>query len=559
MSLSTYRAKRDFERTAEPRGRQALPRSVASGRDLQAIAADPDHVWTSRATQTRAGQATGKSRAGRGAKSPAGLSPDAVAKRPGIVRAALPDFVEPQLATLVGEAPEGDAWLHEVKLDGYRILARLEGGHARLFSRRGNDWTSRLPSVASALAQLRVQSGWLDGELVVLAKNGVSDFQTLQNSLEAGRDVACTYFVFDLPFLAGFDLRRVPLLERKALLGELLAGAEQERLRLSQHLRGAGPALFERAAALGLEGIVSKRADAPYTSGRGRAWLKVKCISRQEFVIGGYTEPVGARGHLGALLLGVREGERLTYAGKVGAGFTRASLEQLAARLAPLEQSEPPFSNPPRGAERRGVHWVRPGLVAEVAFSERTQGGLIRHGSFQGLREDKAHEEVRLEAPSAPPVITIDPARLEVTHPDRILFPEQGITKRELMIYYARVARWMLPHVVERPLMLVRCPEGADADCFHQKHPSRGMPRAVEQVTIAGQKKPEASLVIRDVEGLIGLVQMGTLEIHTWGSRVSRVEYPDQLVFDLDPDEGLPWVRVVEASHALEALLRARG
>jgi bifunctional non-homologous end joining protein LigD len=304
--------------------------------------------------------------------------------------------------------------------------------------------------------------------------------------------------------------------------------------------------------------------------------LKVKCLSLQEFVVGGFTEPAGSRSHLGALLVGVREGKALRYAGKVGTGFTQASLAQLAKRLAPLERSEPAFENPPRGAERRGVHWVEPSLVAQISFVERTRDGLIRHASFHGLRDDKASEDVKLERPepkakakakaetkskrqAKPAKIELDVSRIEVTHPDRILYPDQGLTKRDLLLHYARVARWMLPHVSERPLMLVRCPEGEGGQCFHQKHPSRGMPKAVQQVMVQQKKGSEANLMVRDVEGLLGLVQMGALEIHTWGCRADSLEFPDQLVFDLDPDEGLAWARVVEAAHALRERLQAKG
>jgi bifunctional non-homologous end joining protein LigD len=575
----------------------AHPESVASGRDIDAVASDPDHVWTSNRTTPDA--APGKAKA-----LPTG-------EAPGAKRARLPEFIEPQLATLSPEAPGDDDWLHEIKLDGYRILARIENGQARLLSRRGLDWTSRLPSLASALGKLPVESGLLDGEVVVLRANGVSDFQRLQNSMEAGRDVDCTYFAFDAPFLGGHDLRGVPLSERKRLLKAVIVALKNTRVIFGDHVQGNGPQFFERACKLGLEGIVSKRASGLYTSGRGKSWLKVKCLLEQEFVVGGFSEPAGSRRHFGALLLGVREDGVLRYAGKVGTGFTQASLAELAGRLAPLEQKQAPFDNPPSGAERKGVHWVRPELVAQVAYVERTQDGLIRHASFQGLREDKAAEDVHLETPeagqarartqkkaskkngstpaatakSAPskkararavtkkngatraptaasasaapvPPIELDFSRLEITHPDRVLFPDQGITKRQLMLYYARVARLMLPQVVERPLMLVRCPEGANKQCFHQKHPSRGMPKAVEQVMVPQKNGEEANLMIVDVEGLLGLVQMGALEIHTWGCKRDRLDAPDQLVFDLDPDEGLAWERVVEAAHALRTELR---
>jgi bifunctional non-homologous end joining protein LigD len=640
------------------------PESVETGRDIASVAKDPDHVWTSKDVSKRRSATPREPRAKANA---AGAALDALGERRGVKRARLPEFVEPELATLSAEAPAGSDWLHEIKLDGYRILARIERGRAQLLSRRANDWTSRLPSIASALGSLPLESGLLDGEVVVLGDDGVSDFQRLQNSMEAGRDVGCVYFAFDALFLNGFDLRGLPLAERKLLLKDALGQLDNPRVRLGDHVVGDGPAFFARACQHGLEGIVCKRADSRYTSGRGRSWLKVKCLSRQEFVIGGFTEPAGSRRHLGALLIGVRDpnGE-LTYAGKVGTGFTQASLAELAERLAPLVQTEPPFKNPPSGAERRGVHWVRPSLVAEIAFVERTEEGLVRHSSFQGLREDKRPEEVQLEtaeetprkgrgakgsggrgvegsrarvttragatkvtsakkkaassekkprtekkavsseknpraekkavsskkpraekkasakkgapsgasraAASAKPrvaatktvekraaprqvvssaPIELDPSRLEITHPDRILYPDQGITKRDLMLHYARVARWMLPQVALRPLMLVRCPEGANAQCFHQKHPSRGMPKAVQTVTVQQQKGPESNLMIRDIEGLLGLIQMGALEIHAWGCREAHLDCPDQLVFDLDPDEGLPWPRVIEAAHTL--------
>jgi bifunctional non-homologous end joining protein LigD len=584
---------------------QSQPNSVTTGRDLERVAKDPDHVWTS------APRSSNKKSAGRAAAPKLSIAGTA-----GVKRTALPDFVEPALATLTADAPAGEGWLHEIKLDGYRILARVDDKAVRLASRRGHDWTSRLPSIASALGALSLKGAWLDGEVVVLGQSGVSDFQRLQNSMEAGKDAEVAYFVFDAPFLDGYDLRKLTLLERKELLGVALGKSQSGRVRYGDHVQGNGAAFFAQACRHKLEGIVSKRADSPYVSGRGRAWLKVKCLSRQEFVIGGFTEPEGSREHLGALLLGLREQGQLSYVGKVGTGFTRASLAELVRALGPLEQKAPPFVNPPLGAEARGVHWLSPKLVAEVSFAERTSDGMIRHASFHGLREDKAPEEVRAESaepaaeepdrarnaaareatktPAAKPVkkaaaraaarpakktagrkskrpsakakraephaaSELDLSRLEVTHPDRVLYPDQGLTKRDLMLYYARVSRWMLPHVIERPLMLVRCPEGAAGQCFHQKHPSRGMPKAVAQVEVQQKTGPEQNLLIRDVAGLLGLVQMGALEIHTWGSRADAVDYPDQLVFDLDPDAGLPWERVVEAAHEVRRKLEGHG
>ena len=315
-----------------------------------------------------------------------------------------PDILELELATLVDEPPLGQDWLHEIKLDGYRIVATVEDSEVRLYTRRANDWTARAPNVAATLAALPVQSAVLDGEIVSLLKNGVSSFQALQNALSDGRAGALVYFVFDLLYLDGEDLRPRPLLERKQRLNELLKRAKKsENLRLSEHVTGEGLKVFEQACKLGLEGTIAKRAHAAYRPGRGKDWLKIKCIARQEFVIGGYTPPAGSRQHLGALLVGVREQGVLRYAGKVGTGFSARSLADLHRRLKPLERSTCPFTPSPKGSGLRGAHWVAPQLVAEIAFTEFTHDGRLRHPSFQGLREDKPAGAVVRERPKKAP------------------------------------------------------------------------------------------------------------------------------------------------------------
>lgn len=482
-------------------------------------------------------------------------------------RTPLPDFVEPQLATLVDRAPPGQEWLSELKLDGYRMLARCDGDDVRLLTRRGHDWTERMPSVAAELARLRLDRAFIDGEVVVL-RDGVSSFQRLQNAISAGRDGECVYYAFDLLFLEGRDLRDSPLHARKELLQDTLIRhkAKASKVRFSEHVRGQAPELFDKACERGLEGIVCKRADAPYSGRRDRSWLKVKCIARQELVIGGYTDPKGGRAGFGALLVGSHEAgsDKLTYAGRVGTGFTARSIAELTKKLKPLARAQSPFTKPLRGADARGVHWVAPKLVAEVAFAERTDQGLVRHASFQGLREDKPAAEVTAEV--AQPVAGEPRAdaplpalrNVRLTHPDRVLFPEQGITKAELALYYAQVAEPMLAHLADRPLMLVRCPQGEGSACFHQKHPSKGLSKAVQRIAITDKSGEKLEhMAVRDAEGLIALVQIGALEIHAWGCRSGNIEHPDQLTFDLDPDEDLPWRAVVEAARTVRAKLES--
>jgi bifunctional non-homologous end joining protein LigD len=555
--------------TAEPgSGSQIVddePASALSGRTIEAVEKQPERLWHS-------GRKTGTSKK----REP----PDPSAYR-GAKKAALPDFVEPQLATLVDAAPDGDEWLHEIKLDGYRMQVRLDRGKVQMLTRGGHDWSARMPSLVAELAQLSTGRAVLDAELVVMGADGISDFQRLQNSLSEGRDGDCVLYVFDCLYLAGYDLRALPLLERKRLLAAALeasGAAPSGRIRMSEHVVGQGRQFFAQACRLGVEGSVCKRADAPYRSGRSKSWLKVKCSARQEFVIGGWSEPAGARTHPGALLLGVMEDGKLKYAGRVGTGFSEKSLRELKAKLAPLERDQPAYSNPPRGRDARGVHWVEPKLVAEIEFAETTADGLVRHASFQGLREDKSAKQVKAEQPAPQAERTQNQRRprktavshaselepdlampalrsVRLTHPERVLFPELNVTKADLALYYAQVARRMLPHVAHRPLMLVRCPDGQGKTCFHQKHPTPGMSRSIKRIEIPEKKSTFETMYVEDAEGLVQLVQNGALEIHTWGSRIDDVERADQLTFDLDPDEGLPWTRVIDAARTIQQRL----
>ena len=483
----------------------------------------------------------------------------------------LPAWVAPQLATLVSGPPPGDDWVHEIKLDGYRILLRAERGRVKLLTRNRQDWTARFPAVAEAAAALPVKEALLDGEIVALDRAGVSSFQALQQAdqLETGRTLV--YVAFDLLFLDGSDLRPLPLVERKARLARLLKG-RRGRLRYSEHFDLPGQRVFDRACRLGLEGIIAKQKNAPYTSGRGQAWLKVKCVARQELVIGGYTDPDGARAEFGSLLLGVHDRDgRLVYAGRVGTGFDHATLKNLGARLRKLERRGSPFAADGPRPPARGAHWVKPELVAEVAFTEWTRDGLLRHPAFQGLREDKPAARIVRETSRAPKPVRAHPiaggsdgpvevAGVKLTHPDRVLFRDQAITKLGLARYYEAVADWMVPHVADRPLSLVRCPEGERGACFYQKHAAPGVPKQVKRVRIRESGGGPASyLYVDDLPGIIALAQIGVLEIHPWGTRVERIERPDRLVLDLDPAPGLPWPRVVEAAEEARALLQDQG
>jgi bifunctional non-homologous end joining protein LigD len=514
--------------------------------------------------------------------------------------ARVPDTVPLSLATLVESPPEGDDWVHEIKYDGYRIAARAGGGEARLFSRNGLDWTERFPEVAAALRTLQAGGTWLDGEVVVFDERGVSDFGRLQRHLKDGRAGDLTYVVFDLLFQDGEDLRGLPLSERKRRLRWLLGRggkALREVVRYGDHIDGQGAAVFEEACLQELEGVVSKRAGDAYPGRRTRSWLKSKCARSQEFVVGGFTEPAGSRAGLGALLVGVYDEEgALSYAGRVGTGFDERALERLRERLDTLERDAPPFADAPRGAQARGVHWTAPELVAEVRFSEWTGDGRLRHPVFQGLREDKGAAEVRRErearaeraedpagaprpgkrrraakpdAAPKPPGPPPDPPRragkpvvggVAISHPDRLVFPDPGLTKLDVAEYYAAVAGLMVPYLERRALTVIRCPDGIGSECFFQKHVTPSVPKAVAKIRVRGNRGAVTVYPVVDTaEALLAMVQNGAVEFHVWGSRAGAIETPDILVFDLDPAPDLEWRRVREAARALRDELADRG
>ena len=550
------------------------PESVVSGRSLEQIAVDADRVWHSNKSVAAniQGGAVRKPRP----KAVAGL-----AKTKGARKATLPDAIEAQLASAAKSPPTGPAWVHEIKYDGYRMLCRIVRGQARLVSRTANDWTGDFDALARTLALLPVDDAWLDGEVVALDAKGRTSFQALQKALSATDSRNLKYLAFDLLYLNGFDLRDAPLTERKRLLRELLSNAPPA-IQYSEHFAVPGAAFLQNVGELGLEGMISKRGDLPYRGGRGPAWQKIKCMRRQEMVIGGFTDPEGSRQGFGALLLGVYEPDgKLAYSGKVGTGFSDASLATLSRSLSALAQKTSPFHNPPNGAEARRAHWVQPVLVAEVSFAEWTDDGTLRHPSFLGLRSDKRAADVVREHAAASPAgdaAEEPPPRLRspgghravgdknavagivVSNPDKKLYPEAKVTKRDLALYYAAVGDWMLPHVRGRPLTLLRCPNGWNEECFYQKKAEGGVNEAISRVEIQnGDGSVSLYMMADSVPAIVALLQMGVLEMHPWGSRAPRLGLPDRIIFDLDPDDAVEWEDLRQAALLVKTLLENIG
>ena len=469
-------------------------------------------------------------------------------------KAKPPAFTDPQLCTLVDTVPSGSAWMHEVKYDGYRALIAIGGGTAKIYTRSGLDWTDKFQSIADAAAQLPVDTALLDGEIVAF-KDGHPDFSTLKDAISSGGDM--TFFAFDLLDLNGEDLRPLPNVQRKERLRPLIPASD--RLQFSEHILGSGEQLFETMCKEGLEGIVSKQADAPYRGARTKAWLKVKCTRRQEFVIVGWTTSDKSRGFR-SLLLGVHEDGKLRYAGKVGTGFSNDLMIELSEKLAKLERKTPTVEIPKNlgRAAVRGAHWVTPKLVAEIAFTETTPDKLLRHPSFLGLRGDKAARDVVVEAPQ--PVPHASATTVKVSSRDRLIFPESSVTKGDLADYYTAVSGIMLPWSARRPISLVRCPQGRGKKCFFQKHDAGSFGDHVHQVPIKEKDgSTENYLWVDDADGLVACVQMGTIEFHGWGSSVDHLEQPDRLVFDLDPDEGLDFGDTKKAAEHLKNQLAELG
>ena len=568
--------KQQDEAARKPRDKDILEeqdRSVKSGRSMDEIAngikkAAPRQKASRKKATTKTSKKAKKATAKRKSKRKRAGDP-------------LPDFVPPSLATLSERAPELGNWVHEIKFDGYRIQARLDDGKVKLLTRKGLDWTHKFPTIAAAVAKLPMQTALIDGELVVNDDNGVSHFSMLQEALKSGSDSSMSYYVFDLMHLDGTDMRPLPLTARKVALANLLKKlGDTGPIRLSESLDEPGPVLVKHACKFGLEGIISKRADASYHSGRGHDWLKTKCSDRQEFVVSGFVPSTADAHSVGALVLGVYDGEKLVYAGRTGTGFTHKMARDLFRKFKPMVVRKSPFGAVP--LEERGVRapvWIEPKLVAEVDFHGWTQGDRVRQSSFRGLREDKQAKDVIREVKAAAAVNKSATASrksapvkarktstktgtktssktgtktdnvvggITLTHPDRVYWEDAGVTKRDLAEFYSKIWKWVAPHLVGRPISLLRCPEGAAGQCFFQKHASAGI--SGEHLHLVPEDGDKI-LSLDDLDGLLSLVQAGVLEVHVRGSTIEHLGDADRLVFDLDPGPGTSWKDVVAAAR----------
>ncbi|MEO5597713.1 MAG: DNA ligase D [Novosphingobium sp.] len=469
-------------------------------------------------------------------------------------KAVAPAFEPPQLATLADEVPQGEGWIHETKYDGYRLLVATGGETPRVYTRSGLDWSDKFPALVTAAKKLNGRSALLDGEFVVPDEQGKPSFSALQAGLKAGNPDGI-YFVFDILSLDGEDLKPMSNLQRKDKLHGLIP-ADTGVIRFADHIIGHGDKLLAAMCDSAMEGVVSKRADAPYRNQRTHNWIKTKCRQRQEFVVVGWTNSTAAKRGFGALLVATRQGDNLTYSGKVGTGYDEDTIDDLSAQLDRLSVVKPAVTIPASG--RRGVHWVSPELVVEVEYAELTADGHLRHASYIGQREDKPAREVKLETPERAP--SDQPSTVKITHPERVIFPEIQFTKGDLAAYYVAMAEPILQVAAGRPLSLVRCPDGWEGECFFQRHGAENLGKGVRTVDVLEKdSKMRPYLYIDSSEGLQRVVQMGSVELHGWGSLASDIERPDRLIFDLDPDEGLDFADVRRAAVDLKQHLSDMG
>ena len=580
---------RSIPEIAEGKGRKRVWHSNRSVKENVKAGATKGHrVSAQKGLQQHARTPRDRAGAKQSSKASAGKKKDKD-RRPGDAR--LPDFVPPSLATLHSTAPSGHGWAHEIKFDGYRMQARLDRRKVRLLTRKGLDWTEKFPNIAAAVAKLPARTALIDGEIVVEDKDGVSSFSELQAALKQGERERFIYYVFDLLHVDGRDLTGLPMVERKAELLRLLAATESGPVIYSEHFQGDGQAVLSAACQFRLEGIVSKRLDAPYRSGRSESFIKIKCSNAQELVVGGYSPSTALAQAIGALVVGYYDDGRLIYAGRVGTGYTRTLARDLWKRLHALETSAPPFDQIPRAEARRSdVRWVEPRTVIEAHLRGWTADGLVRQAAFKGVREDKSPQEVVREKPvpagaedgaatapksaaetakimtrtsktkprasaRKPPSRPAGPSDVRFTNPDRVYWADVGVTKQDLADYYRSVWDWMAPHIVSRPLALVRCPEGTSGQCFFQKHASAGLTEENLRTVIDSNRRQV--IAVEDLDGVLSLVQAGVLELHVRGSTIDRLDVCNRIVFDIDPGEGVSWAGVVAAARDVRERLTA--
>ena len=566
-------AAKPAKRNAKVAGKTAAKKTAAKKTTKTATRKTAAKKTTKTATKKTATKKTARRVSKAGAAEEPAPAIRATPARTRLGQAHLPDKVVPELATLVEAVPPGPEWLHEVKYDGYRLIARIEGDAVALLTRGGEDWSPRFPWLVAALgARLDVGLAMLDGELVHLGADGITRFGELQRALSEDRHDSLIYYVFDVLHLQGLDLRGLPLDQRKQALAGLLPPEKKAgRVRLSEHIVGQGEPLMTRACRIGLEGVISKRRDAPYKSGRHRDWLKIKCGKRQEVVVGGFTPARSGTREIGALLLGLHDDNgEFVYCGKVGSGFDHPGATRLRARLDQLVTPRSPFSKMPPGFSRNT--FVRPEVVVEISFTDWTSDGRMRHPVFEGVREDKPAKSIRSEqvtpVEQAPAVLakpaaptskrrgeTAEVLGVRISNPQRVLYPADGYTKRDIAQYYAATAEWMMPWTVHRPISVVRCPDNINKACFFQKHIHHELPPGVGAIDLDGEGDEAPFIYVDAAQGFVGLTQVGTLEVHIWGSTIERSEQPDRIIIDLDPDEGIAWARVKETAAAVRTRL----
>jgi bifunctional non-homologous end joining protein LigD len=566
---------------------EEAPDSVVSGRDIAAIATAKDRVWHSnRPDGGMTHAADGAANGGKPAMPPKMEPRDWTKRLRGAPKETLPKFVPPQLATLAKSPPTDERWVHEIKLDGYRVEMRIDNQKQKveLLTRSGLDWTHRMKFLADAVLRLPVKSALIDGEVVVLLEDGTSSFAELQAAFQEGTKKTLTYFAFDLLHLDGHNLRDLPLVQRKGLLEEVLEGTGIEAtIRMSEHIEGEGGRIFRKACDLGTEGIISKVRDGKYISGRAGSWLKSKCNQEQEFVVGGFTLPTNETYGVGALLLGLYKGGKLEYAGRAGTGFTQKTHQAVRDRLEKIRTSKSPFAKIP--ADAKGAIWLKPEVVAQVSFLNRTADNLVRQASFKGLREDKpAKSVVREELENSPAKQagkTVSSAAaqrtntakaaahtggagdlpIKLTHPDKVLDAETGITKADLARYYMEVAEHMLPYIEDRPLTLVRCVDGAGKPCFYQKHLNQMLGEGFKGIEVIDRKtgEKEPYITLASTAAIVQCAQIAVLEVHPWGSRNESMEQPDRIIIDLDPDAAIDWKTLAASAQEVRKRWKALG